>query len=154
MGAPPRCIYISPMSHALIPFKKQIKYNVINENKIKICWNQLDFISANFALISHLDYLQELRWRDLIISLTLCYFYWRFGKTGNKKPTTFFATLLHNELNSDVTWFITALPVFIYSFWNSSSLRDFKIVKRIGPNSGHFYVSKQKCVFSYKSTIK
>ena len=28
---------VSPMSHALIPFKKQRKYNVINENKIKIC---------------------------------------------------------------------------------------------------------------------
>lgn len=94
---------VSPMSHALIPFKKQTKYDVINENKIKICWNQLDFISANSALISHLDYLQELRWRDL--SLTLRYFYWRFGKTGNKKPATFFATLLHNELNSDVAWF-------------------------------------------------
>ena len=94
---------VSPMSHALIPFKKQTKYDVINENKIKICWNQLDFISANSALISHLDYLQELRWRDL--SLTLRCFYWRFGKTGNKKPATFFATLLHNELNSDVAWF-------------------------------------------------
>ena len=94
---------VSPMSHALIPFKKQTKYDVINENKIKICWNRLDFISANSALISHLDYLQELTWRDL--SLTLRYFYWRFGKTGNKKPATFFATLLHNELNSDVAWF-------------------------------------------------
>ena len=28
---------VSPMSHALIPFKKQTKYDVINENKIKIC---------------------------------------------------------------------------------------------------------------------
>lgn len=93
------------MSHALIPFKKQTKYDVINENKIKICWNQLDFISANSALISHLDYLQELRWRDL--SLTLRYFYLRLGKTGNKKPATSFATLLYNELNSDVAWFIT-----------------------------------------------
>ena len=27
---------VSPMSHALIPFKKQTKYDVINENKIKI----------------------------------------------------------------------------------------------------------------------
>ena len=113
---------VSPMSHALIPFKKQTKYDVINENKIKIRWNQLDFISANSALIkirwnqldfisansaliSHLDYLQELRWRD--ISLTLRYFYLRLGKTGNKKPATSFATLLYNELNSDVAWFIT-----------------------------------------------
>ena len=96
---------VSPMSHALIPFKKQTKYDVINENKIKICWNQLDFISANSALISHLDYLQELRWR--VLSLTLRYFYLRLGKTGNKKPATSFATLLYNELNSDVAWFIT-----------------------------------------------
>ena len=28
---------VSPMSQALIPFKKQTKYDVINENKIKIC---------------------------------------------------------------------------------------------------------------------
>ena len=87
------------------PVQKKIKYNVINENKIKICWNQLDFISANFELTSHLDYLLELRWRDL--NLTLCYFYLRFGKTGNKKPATSFATLLYNELNSDVAWFMT-----------------------------------------------
>ena len=96
---------VSPMSHALIPFKKQTKYDVINEKKIKICWNQLDFISANSALISRLDYLQELRWRDL--SFTLRYSYLRLGKTGNKKPATSFATLLYNELNSDVAWFIT-----------------------------------------------
>ena len=44
-----------------------------------------------------------------------------------------------------VTHFSVALPVFIYSFWNSKSQRDFNNIKRIGPNSGHFYVSKQNC---------
>ena len=29
----------------------------------------------------------------------------RYGKTGNKKRATFFATLLQNELNSDVVCF-------------------------------------------------
>ena len=31
----------------------------------------------------------------------------RYGKTGNKKRATCFATLLENELNSDVARFIT-----------------------------------------------
>ena len=32
---------------------------------------------------------------------------YRYGKTGNKKRATFFATLLQNELNSDVARFTT-----------------------------------------------
>ena len=33
----------------------------------------------------------------------------RYGKTGNKKRATCFATLLRNELNSDVTRFTTLI---------------------------------------------
>ena len=40
-----------------------------------------------------------------------------YGKTGNKKPVTCFATLLQNELNSDVARFTTHIKPVLQQIW-------------------------------------